>query len=362
MRVFRKLYNYFFYCGIDKEEYRAVKKEVYISNFVIWRILHILMAATLAFLYITSLFNELLSKNSNVYLIGLIYSLAATGLFFILKKDSIIAQFLIYITITLLFLFACFISMNNSVVPATTFIVFLLITPMFMIDKPVFMTVELCVVSALFLTLMYGIKSPDIWMIDLVNVVTFTMIAVFLNIISNAVRIRTYVLTRELNIQKDFDELTGLKNKSALTREINEYLADDTRNKGIMFMLDIDSFKGINDTYGHDTGDRVISQLGAILGSHFTSGEITGRFGGDEFIVFIKDRDDIDLAESTAREIVQLASEGITLPETDKKVSVSIGIALYQGIEKNYSEIFKKADIALYKTKAEPDKRFCVYQ
>ena len=77
--------------------------------------------------------------------------------------------------------------------------------------------------------------------------------------------IKEFVLIRKINIQKDTDEMTGLMNKSALTHEINEYLAKPTSEHGIIFLHDIDHFKSINDTYGHDAGDIVIRRLGLFL-------------------------------------------------------------------------------------------------
>ena len=361
MRKLRKLCNYFFYCGIEREEYKVVKKDAYVSNFVIWRILHFLMAAAFGILFLTSIFNGMLRKNEIFYLISFIYSVVSIFLFFILKKDSLIAQFLIYLSISLLFVFACFLSQNNADLPATTFIVFLVITPMFMIDKPFFMAIELCAASTMFLFWMHCVKSYNVWLIDLINVIMFTIIGIFLNIIANSVRIREFVLTRKINIQKDTDELTGLKNKGALTRHINEFLTSKTSDKGIIFMMDVDRFKSINDTYGHDIGDTVICQLGKFLASKFTGGEILGRFGGDEFIVFIKDTDDINAAKNIGDEIIKGVSENVTLPDSNEKVSVSIGAAVYKGLENNYSEIFKKADVALYKSKADADNRFYVY-
>ena len=128
-----------------------------------------------------------------------------------------------------------------------------------------------------------------------------------------------------------------------------------------MFMLDIDRFKMINDTYGHDIGDEVIREIGAFLGNTFINNEIVGRFGGDEFIIFIKNSDDIEEAEKIAKQIVTGTSENVLLPDRNEKISVSIGIAIYQGIENNYSELFKKADIAMYKSKADKNNRFSIY-
>ena len=361
MRLLRLLRNYFFYCGIEKEEYNALKKDAYVSNFLVWRVLHFLMAAVFGLLFIGSLRYELMKANNLLYLLSFLYSVIAIVLFYILKKDSIIAQLLIYLSISLLFLFGCILSLLRPDSQAVSFIAFLLVTPMFMIDKPFFMAFELSAASAVFLIWTKSVKPYGVWQIDCANVIAFTVIGIFLNVIANSIRIKEFVLTREINIQKDTDELTQLKNKGALTREINGFLADEASDRGILFMLDIDRFKAINDTYGHDTGDDVIRQMGSYLGGKFTDGEIVGRFGGDEFIIFIPNCNEADTADRIAGDIVKGIPESVVLPDGNQKVNLSVGVAIYNGQEKNYSEIFKKADTALYKAKADPDKRYCIF-
>ncbi|MBR4439229.1 MAG: diguanylate cyclase, partial [Clostridia bacterium] len=78
-------------------------------------------------------------------------------------------------------------------------------------------------------------------------------------------------------------------------------------------------------------------------------------------ILFVRDTDDTDLARLIARDVIAGVSESVKLPDEKEKLSISVGIAPYNGTEKNYSELFKKADVALYKTKAGAEERFCVY-
>ena len=156
--MLKTIRNYYFYCGIEKDVYNKVKKDAYISNFEVWKILHFLMAAVFGFMYAASFFSDLIEANSLFYMAGFLYSVFAIFLFFKLRKDSLIGQLLIYLSISLLFLFGGFLSQNNPNSNATTFIVLLLITPMFMIDKPFFMTIELSAASAIFLIWMYGVK------------------------------------------------------------------------------------------------------------------------------------------------------------------------------------------------------------
>ena len=361
IKTLRIIRNYFCYCGIERAEFREVKKNAYVSNFEIWRILHLLMDFTFAVLFVSSIVSGFMAVNRVFYLVALLYSMAATVFFFVLKKDSIVPQFIIYLSISVLFLFACFITQNKPNVPAITFIAFLLITPMFMLDKPFFIAIELLVASTIFLIWMYFVKDPETWRMDLTNTIVFTFVGIVIHVIVNSIRIKQFVLIRKINIQKDIDELTGLKNKAALTRAINHHVNHGS-NKGIFIVLDIDYFKKINDTYGHDVGDVILTELGAFLKSQFVNDEIVGRFGGDEFIIFIKDINDKEYAIKVAERISSGVSQSIKLPGGDKSISVSMGIALYHGWEKNYSEIFKKADVALYETKADRKIKYSLHE
>ena len=362
LKILRIVRNYICYCGIEKEEFYSIRKDTYISNYKVWRILHWLMTVFFAVLYIDTLVEGTLLENRLFYLIAFVYSAIVTFIFSKINKKSILIQVLIYTSIAFLFLFSSFITQNKPDVPAATFFVMLIVTPMFVIDKPYYTGIVLTLAFIMFSVWMYFAKPPEIWEYDFSNAIIFYILALVLHIIANSVRIREFVLTRKINIQKDTDDMTGLKNKGALTRAINKHLNDDTKDKGILFVLDIDQFKTINDTYGHDIGDDVIIQLGNYLSECFVNDEIVGRFGGDEFIVFLRNINDVQTAKSVAERIITGAFERITLPDKDKKVGVSIGIAIYSGAEKNYSEIFKKADLALYKVKADPEISFMVFE
>jgi diguanylate cyclase (GGDEF)-like protein len=361
MNLLKKLRNYICYCGIEKEEYNKVKKDAYASNYDIWKILHYLMIVVFGFLFVVSLFTDLIEMNRMYYFLLLLYSVFAVVIFHFLDKREMPAQFVIYASIIALLLFGCMITQNKPDKPATTFLVLLIITPMFMIDKPYFMTVVLLGSSSIYLVWMYFVKSYETWSFDVVNIVTYTAIGIFLHVISSSIRIKEFVLTRKINIQKDTDELTGINNKAAVTRGINEYLKDKSQNKGVMIILDVDRFKAINDNYGHDVGDSVISQMGTLLKRQFVNDEIIGRFGGDEFLVFVKNTDSKETAAIIADNVISDAAKNIKVVD-GYSVSVSLGMAIYQGEENNYSEIFKKADIALYRAKADKEKRYCIYQ
>ena len=127
MKAFRIIRNYLCYCGIEKDEYNALKKDAYVSNFDVWRVLHMVMVVLFCGLYISSLFSPMMAVNRVFYMAAFLYFAAAVCAFFILKKDSVTAQLVIYLSISMLFVFSCLITQNKPDIPATTFIVLLLI-------------------------------------------------------------------------------------------------------------------------------------------------------------------------------------------------------------------------------------------
>ena len=89
MKLLKKIRRYYLYCGIEKDEYNELKKDAYVSNFEVWRILHFIMFVVFLGLFVGSLGNEMMSVNRDYYLAFLLYSVIAIGLFSILKKHSL---------------------------------------------------------------------------------------------------------------------------------------------------------------------------------------------------------------------------------------------------------------------------------
>lgn len=147
------------------------------------------------------------------------------------------------------------------------------------------------------------------------------------------------------------DPLTGVYNKSVTRDLIDSYIKNNKEKQHTFMVIDIDDFKNINDKYGHLQGDKilffVINQIKAI----FSSGEIIGRIGGDEFVVFVGDTADketifskADLLRTTLQTVYHDDNFNISL-------SGSIGISTYPQDGETYEELFERADKALYDVK-----------
>ena len=135
-----------------------------------------------------------------------------------------------------------------------------------------------------------------------------------------------------------YDELTGILNRRGIDYRIKDM------DKGSILFFDIDHFKQVNDTYGHEFGDYVLKEIGKILKDTFRKSDIVGRWGGEEFIVILPNTnyfDAIRVAEKLRKTIENHDFKG-------KKITVSIGITEYEG---DLEENLKKADEALYEAK-----------
>lgn len=153
---------------------------------------------------------------------------------------------------------------------------------------------------------------------------------------------------QELLEQMQRDVLTDTYNKSG-EAIINKIL--NRKKRGLFFMIDLDDFKAVNDTYGHAAGDALLSSIGNMLKNIFRENDIVARIGGDEFVVFVGASSDKKLAERKAvmieEKINALQIDGF--PELH--ASVSIGIAICPQDGGSYQELYHAADQAMYAVK-----------
>lgn len=180
--------------------------------------------------------------------------------------------------------------------------------------------------------------------------------------ISNyAGKIKNAEKSKNLQEKADTDLLTGLNNKLATERKIKEYVRDNPDALGMLFVLDIDNFKKINDTMGHAFGDEVLRTLGKHIGANFRVTDIIGRAGGDEFMIFLKDlKDDADTLHQ-AEKLVKFF-RGFQAGEYVKySATASIGAAVFPAHGSDFETLYKSADKALYKAKERGKNQLAFY-
>ena len=177
-----------------------------------------------------------------------------------------------------------------------------------------------------------------------------------------------YVINRRtrriVGLQKEMttDPMTGILNKAGSHRALETACKEET---GILLMIDLDSFKLVNDLYGHDMGDKILIRFAELLTEASNEDDICGRLGGDEFVAFIKNTiDEEDVEKFTTfmnREIVKSAKEYMG-DDMQIPLGTSIGAVRVPSEGTDFEELFKLADKALYVVKQNGKHGYYIYQ
>ena len=172
--------------------------------------------------------------------------------------------------------------------------------------------------------------------------------------------------TAKLKRQAITDHLSGLLNRGGILGRLREELSRSHRFAKTMslVMLDIDGFKKINDMHGHATGDRVLRRVSEIILGAVRSIDISGRYGGDEFLVLLPETDMFfatHMAERVRSDIAQTDLSQELPDRIVKNITVSIGIATYPSHGTSPEVLIDHADEALYRAKANGRNRVSVY-
>lgn len=167
---------------------------------------------------------------------------------------------------------------------------------------------------------------------------------------------------RELREQAIRDGLTGLYNRRYLDATLPRELARARRDNDALavIMADLDFFKRVNDTHGHDAGDEVLRRLAACLRHHAREGDIPCRYGGEEFVLVMPGLNAVAARERTESLRRMVENMTIVVGEQTVKVTISIGIALFPTHSEDADTLVKYADLALYEAKRSGRNR-CIF-
>ncbi len=166
-----------------------------------------------------------------------------------------------------------------------------------------------------------------------------------------------------LNYLASHDPLTGLPNRAALTRHLEDTIQDDAlhgRHTGVLY-VDLDRFKNVNDSLGHPFGDRLLREIVKRVGAEIPEGQMLARVGGDEFMVVLAALDDEAEAERIARAILACLQEAFRLQHYEFVIGASIGVCTHPRHGSTVDELVKNADTAMYRAKEQGRNRYQVY-
>lgn len=222
------------------------------------------------------------------------------------------------------------------------------------------------VLSASDIVMYTEIKSIYHKSIFIANSIYGTIILVgFLNVYLKKLYAHEELLVKQNDkLKKDanFDPLTKLLNRRTFENYFNKHVKkfEEDKTKFSLIIIDIDDFKKVNDTYGHDAGDEVLKNISDLLRDNFRNSEEIFRWGGEELVVLIPQNENIS-AKVADRFRNVISNNVIVFNDIDIKVTVTIGVS---GFKKNDSinDLFERADAALYEGKNSGKNKVVIYK
>ena len=350
-RFYEKCMNNLRYGGLKKEEYQEIEQEILEKDRSSLSLAAICLLLMFAGLFIGSLFSEMMAPNRTIYfLVGICFA----GIWFLcewMKKRG--KRFIIplwYVAMTLMIGYALILNtvLRNDI-SATTFCIIIIVAPLLVMDRPWRVFCYFCLMILIFIPIDFRHKAYYLAFTDTVNAVCCLFIGSVVHASIIRTKLREMAQKRYIEQQRDTDKLTGCMTKAAFEQKVRKSLGNP-EHSGMLLVMDIDHFKNINDSYGHIFGDLVLRTIGERLHETFTDKALYGRFGGDEFQVWISGKmtrkDMIEQLKKLFDEI-----HAIQTPYGRIRVGISVGVALCPENGENYEVLFENADAALYSAK-----------
>jgi diguanylate cyclase (GGDEF)-like protein len=172
-----------------------------------------------------------------------------------------------------------------------------------------------------------------------------------------------YKVQDRLQWQAGHDALTGLPNRALLADRFDRALDKARRNssKLVVCLLDLDNFKPINDSYGHDTGDKLLIEVVTRLNQQLRDVDTLSRLGGDEFVILLEDLEHIDDVDGLMQRILTILAEPFRIDERQLSVTASIGITVFPTDNCDSDALLRHADQAMYVAKQTGRNRYHLF-
>lgn len=343
--MFKKYLNFLRYANYDENKDRInIENRNGISLILIFYCI----------ILILNVISSILSRQSIItnrnLMMEIIYMAVTVPLYFLwLKKKNINFTALIYIIeIPMLLITIYHGTFDNPDQLTFTFMMFLLILPLLILDKPWRVTVFILAVTVVYIIADVSAKDPQFYARDILHASNACLMSIAASLYVLSVRIQNSVFLNIVEEKADRDPLTGLYNRNGA----EHYFHPNT--PGLLMYMDLDRFKEVNDSFGHGEGDHILKETADVLKSCFRKNDILVRMGGDEFAVFASGK---WTSESISRKLSEVLKkvESIHSKEESKHIdigmTVSIGCVYAPEGAADIDELMRYADHTMYDVK-----------
>lgn len=354
-------YNNWRFYGNTEKEYQQIHEAIRQYNRSTATLIAIFGGGILAGLAISSCFSSLISIFRPLYFIS---AIGIAILLLILKKTNISSTLILYAEFVIVLSLSIGLAAE---VPDERGTVTLILMPL--LSATIIDRADRMFLFNLAFTILYAItiklfKIPHYVDMELFSIsISFVLTVIFHSAIqtkttksmlidneNNRLISNLRRLEAELRIKAERDSLSGLLNRASIIERVEDNLLRRKHTLSALCIMDLDDFKSINDTFGHQTGDSVIKIVGQVMENAFSSGDIIGRLGGDEFMFFLQGR-----TEEQYKSVLNLFLERLKKLEVGKIHSIpcSIGVAFVTPESLEFENLYNVADQALYQAKRE---------
>ena len=361
----RKIRDFFLYGGKTKNEYKDAEYLILKSNYKLWRVISFISTVVFIALTIFAIISEKENAGkSKIIACAIMASLSLIVLIllnFVFKSKSIGTKICIYFLSTLVIGYGIFVGNSNPDIPAITFMVVLVVTPIAIVDKPYRVITLILASVATEITMAIIFKREGTISDDLLNTIVFGVVAIIVDTYLLRVRINGYINERILRRQAYVDSLTSLGNELSYLEKREELDRKIKSLKHVEFgliMLDVNNVKLTNDTYGHIYGCAMIVETAHYLKTIFETSKLY-HIGGDEFLVVVLGEDlnrinDILNKFDSAMENYYFKKNNFEL-----RLTVARGFTRFdKEIDHTFSDVLSRADAYMYQNKKEVKDKF----
>ena len=356
--------------GVSEEEYQKAKPQIDASNFKTWRLSSVFFEILFLIIFVISLiFSSIPNVTEGIkdmfrsYMIpfGILsfYMVILVLIYLVIKSSSKAMLPLIYISmgVILASIGSIYVFMDaylETDVSGAAFIATMVLLPFFVTDRPIRYCIFTFLAGATYIVLCFTIKdaSIELKIRDLILGAAFTLASIFISIFTNMAHIKRCVDLYTMELQRDTDALTNVKNVNAYDRKVDELKKKIRSHNDLKFAIvvfDINDLKYINDSYGHSSGDELIVKTAKVICDSFKHSPVY-RIGGDEFVTILEGSDYAN-REVLLRHLHEYLDE-IQSSQNKKEVSMAMGVGIYNPKQDfDYVSVFSRADAEMYDNK-----------